>query len=167
MSKSFEHVTPQPLDDPKAEKLAYGVGYHGTDYASAAAAAGIAYKNRQSAQAGVGLRLRNITFAGRVAYWRRRREEDEADRLAITQERAVVDEAFVIDGLKEIHKQAMGVGNLSVARQALVDLGKTLGMFIDKTVNQNQNIDLMSDEQLMAEVEQELGDHKDDDGTVH
>ena len=167
MPKLFEHMTHQPLDDPKAEKLAYGIGYHGTDYASAATAAGIAYKNRQSAQAGVGLRLRNITFAGRVAYWRRRREEDEVDRFTITRERAVVDEAFVIDGLKEIHREAMGVGNLSVARMALVDLGKTLGMFIDKTMTHNQNIDLMSDEQLMAEVDRELRDYEDDDGTVH
>ncbi len=78
MPKPCEHVTVKPLDDPKAEKLAYGIGFHGVDYASAAKAAEIRYKNRQSAQAGVGIRLRNITFAGRVAYWRRRREEDEA-----------------------------------------------------------------------------------------
>ncbi len=79
----------------------------------------------------------------------------------------MVDEAFVIDGLKEIHRRAKSTGELSVARQALVDLGKTLGMFIDKTVNENHNIDLMSDEQLMAEVEQEIRGCEDDHGTVH
>lgn len=166
MRHKHASTTGSPPNDLQNEILAHMIGYQGYDYAAAAAAAGMKYGTMDDALAAVSYKLLDTTFSERVTHWHRRREKDEAMRDAVMQECAEVNHAFVVYGLTQIYRRAMDTGDLALARQTLVDLGKIRGMFTDKTVNENQNIDMIG-EKSESDADRVLSECEDDDGTVH
>lgn len=143
----------KPLKDPKKEKLAYALGFCGARQAVAAKSAGYEYAKMHTAEAVVSKLLKTPEFKARVEWWRAERERQEAEVRAISAETGVVDEAWIIAGLKRLAQKAEAAGDVNAARACLVDLGKTRAMFVDKSINQNQSLDQMPDDELRAQYE--------------